>query len=429
MTIKTIFSTLIIYSLLAFSNYAISKSDPENPVTDLRPIEVVVESEQREYTIFQYDFSHLNKKSINKKWGASSAFIDGTDDQIFILTPEGSIFYINKSELTERKNIKLFRIATNFHQLINFDNLNQGVEKTWFGTRDIKIIGNRIYVSFTKPIRPECFSISVVRAEINDKDLKFETAFDTDQCILTSEPGLLFDGSQSGGKIADFDEQNILLTIGDFGMGDLVKSQNPKQQIAQDPNSIFGKVLKINKHSGHFNIISMGHRSINGLFHDKTNHIILTTEHGPNGGDEVNVNNYKSSPDIKNFGWPIASDGKVYYFMYQDNNLTFKKHDSNNGFLPPVFGTVPSVGISELTCLSADSRAPTELEETCFVGTMGLNNFRSIIRLNFLPQYKKVKKLERIYLNDRVRDIMMLDQYIFFYGESSSTLNLLPLDK
>ena len=427
--IKTISSNLIICSLLSFSNYAICKSEPKNPVIDLKPIEVVAESEQREYTILRYDFSHLNKKSINKKWGTSSAFIDRNDDQIFILTPEGNIFYINKSELTERKNIKLFEIATNFHQLINFDNLNQGVEKTWFGTRDIKIIGNQIYVSLTKPIRPECFSISVLRAEINHKDLKFETVFDTDQCISTSEPGLLFDGSQSGGKIADFDDQNILLTIGDFGMGDLVKSQNPKQQIAQNPNSIFGKVLKINKYSGNFNIISMGHRSINGLFYDKLNQIVLTTEHGPNGGDEVNVNHYKSSPDIKNFGWPVASDGKVYYFMYQDNNLTFQKHDSNNGFLPPVFGTVPSVGISELTCLSADNRGSAELEETCFVGTMGLNNFRSIIRLDFLPQYAKVKKLERIYLNDRVRDIMILDQYILFYGESSSTLNLLSLDK
>ena len=53
---------------------------------------------------------------------------------------------------------------------------------------------------------------------------------------------------------------------------------------------MFGKILKINKNNGEYSIVSKGHRNIQGMYFDDKNKIILSTEHGPKGGDEVNIN-------------------------------------------------------------------------------------------------------------------------------------------
>ena len=49
-------------------------------------------------------------------------------------------------------------------------------------------------------------------------------------------------------------------------------------------------------------MISLGHRNPQGLYYDSNENVIFSTEHGPFGGDEINVN---ASPEdkIKNYGW------------------------------------------------------------------------------------------------------------------------------
>ena len=58
----------------------------------------------------------------------------------------------------------------------------------------------------------------------------------------------------------------------------------------------------------------MGHRNPQGLIFDKENNFILATEHGPSGGDEINlikVSNI-SKDKIQNYGWAISSEGEHY---------------------------------------------------------------------------------------------------------------------
>ena len=50
-----------------------------------------------------------------------------------------------------------------------------------------------------------------------------------------------------------------------------------------------GKIIKINVDNGDYEVISMGHRNPQGLYFDKENNFILETEHGPWGGDEINL--------------------------------------------------------------------------------------------------------------------------------------------
>ena len=67
-----------------------------------------------------------------------------------------------------------------------------------------------------------------------------------------------FNGYQSGGRIVNFKNDHILLTIGDF------QNFTPAQNI----NSLFGKIISINKKTKDYRLISMGHRNQQGLFYD-----------------------------------------------------------------------------------------------------------------------------------------------------------------
>ena len=46
-------------------------------------------------------------------------------------------------------------------------------------------------------------------------------------------------------------------------------------------------------------IISLGHRNPEGLYYDKKNNYILETEHGPAGGDEINMIKFNNLPVTK----------------------------------------------------------------------------------------------------------------------------------
>ena len=53
-----------------------------------------------------------------------------------------------------------------------------------------------------------------------------------------------------------------------------------------------------------FKIISQGHETHKELFLEDKN-IIINTEHGPQGGDEININKLENNELIPDYGWPI----------------------------------------------------------------------------------------------------------------------------
>ena len=106
---------------------------------------------------------------------------------------------------------------------------------------------------------------------------------------------------QFKGRMFQFKENKILFTTGDYRY----------RKLAQDLNSTFGKILEIDLENGDYKIVSYGHRNPQGLYYDKDKNYIISTEHGPMGGDEININ-FEPSKNIKNFGWPLASYGEHY---------------------------------------------------------------------------------------------------------------------
>ena len=179
-----------------------------------------------------------------------------------------------------------------------------------------------------------------------------------------------------------------------------------KNNLAQQDNSIFGKVLEIDINSGDYEIYAKGFRNPQGLIEYQNN--LFLTEHGPYGGDEINklIKN-------NNYGWNIASYGRKYRAKYEDKYF-FEDH---RNFKEPIFSFVPSIGISQIIpAFDFEKRWKNDLLTTSLNG-------RSIFRLSFDDQKERLISYERIFVGERIRDIIYLSKlkkFLIVFEESAS---------
>lgn len=155
-------------------------------------------------------------------------------------------------------------------------------------------------------------------------------------------------GGNHFGSRLEFDSDHLLyFTIGERGN----RNQNP-QDVSRDGGKVYrikdnGEIPEDNPFFGSSNAIeaiySYGHRNPQGLVIDPKTGMIWSHEHGPQGGDEVNV----IQPG-KNYGWPILSYGINY------NGTTFAEDTARTGMEPPVIYWVPSIAPCGMTLILGD---------------------------------------------------------------------------
>jgi len=118
-------------------------------------------------------------------------------------------------------------------------------------------------------------------------------------------------GQHFGSRLAFDNEGYLYFSIGDRGSRD----ENP-QDITRDCGKIYrihpnGDIPKDNPFVGIYKaktaIYSFGHRNPQGMIKHPTTGKIWTHEHGPKGGDEINI-----IEKGKNYGWPVISYGVNY---------------------------------------------------------------------------------------------------------------------
>ncbi|MGH9238029.1 MAG: PQQ-dependent sugar dehydrogenase [Vicinamibacterales bacterium] len=129
----------------------------------------------------------------------------------------------------------------------------------------------------------------------------------------------------------------------------------PDTRESQEPNSLRGKVMRLtdagkpapnNPFAGKAGyrpeIYSMGHRNQLGLAIHPVTGALWSTEHGPNGGDELNI----ILPG-RNYGWPDVSLGRDYEGPWQGK---FEK----DGIERPIVYWMPSIAVSDLLIYTGD---------------------------------------------------------------------------
>ena len=73
--------------------------------------------------------------------------------------------------------------------------------------------------------------------------------------------------------------------------------------------SYLGKIYEINFYNKESNVISVGHDNPQGIVYDSENNIIFSTEHGPQGGDELNKISKSLIKQNQNVIYPILHLG------------------------------------------------------------------------------------------------------------------------
>ena len=154
-------------------------------------------------------------------------------------------------------------------------------------------------------------------------------------------------GQHFGSRLA-FDSAGYLyFSIGDRGQRDI----NP-QDITRDAGKVYrlhddGRIPEDNPFINHSNaksaIYSYGHRNPQGMAKHPDTGNIWTHEHGPRGGDEVNL-----IRKGKNYGWPIISYG-VNYSGSRFTELTEKQ-----GMEQPLWYWNPSIAPSGMAFVTSD---------------------------------------------------------------------------
>lgn len=380
-----------------------------------------------ELSFFKNNFLTIQKGGgVNNNGG--SFYIEKLDDNIFIASADGYFYYFNELSL-KSQSFNAYSIKSNIKDIIKFKSF---YENSKIGIKDLFILKNYIYISYTNIIKDECYNTSILRAKIDLNFLEFKNFFEPIECIRSDNT--YFEPHSSGGRMVGY-KNDILFSTGEF----------LDRKKAQDINSIFGKIVLINANQNSnkaikdYKVVSRGHRNPQGLFYDELSNTIISTEHGPQGGDEININkNFINN--IKNYGWPISSYGEHYGFkkrskthpIYKEAPL-YKSHQKY-GFIEPLKYFTPSIGISQVVKLDFKKFNDKNINNNLLVfGSLGWRPKIGSQSIHFMitdNDYSKVITHNYFEIKNRVRDIIIVNENsILLSLESNKSLAFVQLKK
>ena len=294
------------------------------------------------------------------------------DDKVVVISGEAETIYFDKQNINKKK----------LNQKVINNNLKNILEKNnsrLIGIRDLYFEDDKIYISLLSE-NERGITINAYQAKLNYDNLNFEDFFITDHywCCYNV---------YSGGRLERFKDNKILFSIGFQGMW----------PAAQSTENTLGKILAIDKDTSEFEFVSLGHRNPQGLKFIEEKNIIINTEHGPKGGDEININYLsKNNGRIPNFGWAVSS----YGVNYSGPDTLLKSH-SKYGFDEPFKWYTPAIGISQLEYLPKNKSF--DKNDYLYVSSLRAGSVY-IYQIN--EEFDKIIKEDRIWFNSkRIRDI------------------------
>lgn len=157
-------------------------------------------------------------------------------------------------------------------------------------------------------------------------------------------------------------------------------------------------------------IYTLGHRNSQGIVFDFKKNILYQSEHGPKGGDEINI----IKPGV-NYGWPVITYGKEYSGRPVGKGLTNKR-----GMQQPLINWTPSIAPSGLAYYNGNKFS--EFKNTLITGALSGKHIR-IIFLNSGEMRQKTIFKGRARIRD-VRTDNSGNIYILTDGKSAGLYQL-----
>ncbi|NND82260.1 MAG: PQQ-dependent sugar dehydrogenase [Gammaproteobacteria bacterium] len=242
-----------------------------------------------------------------------------------------------------------------------------------------------IYLSFAHGSK-KANATRIVRARLGDTQLHDVTP------IYTVEP-TKDTPTHYGGRMVFLNDGTIAMTTGDGFQ---------YREASQDPFSQLGKIIRINNdgsvpadnpfadgNKGDPYVYSLGHRSPQGLVYDAESDVLYMHEHGPKGGDEVNI-----VQAGKNYGWPATSHGVNY------TGARVSPYKELPGIEAPIKVWTPSIAPSGLALYQGD--VFPQWRGGLFVGAL---KFKQVHRLSLKDGKVSNEDIMFEELGVRIRDV------------------------
>ena len=222
----------------------------------------------------------------NPKSSLRSHYLEIINDKVLVISGEGKTIFFDKKNIFQDQ-LKQKEVLNNISSIMLEKNLR------FAGVRDLFFKNNKVYISLITEDK-NGFSFNIYHSDLDYKKLRFELLFASNTYFKNWSVS-------SGGRIEEYKNNKILFSLG--------TSDVPGA--AQDKDTLLGKIISIDLDTKKSEILSIGHRNPQGLEYLANKNLIINSEHGPKGGDEINFN-YVKNGEIKNFGWDIASYGAPY---------------------------------------------------------------------------------------------------------------------
>jgi len=242
-----------------------------------------------------------------------------------------------------------------------------------------------IYLSFAEPGPNGTNGTAVARARLDGATL-------ADLSVIFRQQPKFKSNHHFGSRLVFARDGKLFITTGE---------RSSQRDLAQDLGTHLGKVVRIaadgsvpadNPFVGRDGVLpeiwSYGHRNLQGAaLHPETGEL-WTHEHGPRGGDEINI-----ARAGKNYGWPVITYGREYA------GPAIGEGTAKAGMEQPVHYWVPSIAPSGMTF--HDGRGYPAWKGQLFVGALAA---AQLVRLVVEPDGKVLHE-ERIGIGKRVRDV------------------------
>ena len=312
-----------------------------------------------------FDIEVFYSKNLKFDGKSAALFIDNNDDLLFY---DQKGYLIKNNKITKLDLTSLFTPESN------------GGLKGIFFVKD-KVFG------FVTSRSINCYKSSLIA--IKSKNILFETS------CLPEESKIDYNGIGGASLVLN---NKVYLTI-----GAPEASSQQIRNLSQDKLSYYGKILEFNANEIYnedikfLEILSYGHRNPQGLINYNDN--FFSTEHGPYGGDELNI-----ILKDNNYGWPLSSYGTKYFRNDVDNGKrgsgeSFFPSHIDNGFVEPLYTFIPSEAISDLT------QCPKVLKEYYSKPCLLLSSLKagSLFVVILDNNMKRVVSIEKIIIGLRLR--------------------------